>query len=314
MGEENNSVYSNAGKAFVIAESNTVKTVQLIVDNDNVNNHNEAEEGQYWPLVGLTLGSFLQVIAMDQQTCLLEICHNDGERGRFFFIQGSLHDAQCGELEGEEAAMELVSWEGVRFIVKKLPQDFKIPRRITKSLISLLMESTRLRDETGKDFPGEPEEGEELTGGGGVEGAVPPEREGPGEQAPDLRADFQLCVEKLKAAIGDALTCSAIFDCSSGDVLAGHAIKLPALDYYFEMLGIFENLKGRSSEPGQYYFTNIEGNQVLVFVLVKNIRWAVEFDSRQMRLGLFLNALIPKLVGACEAVLEKHAPADTEII
>ena len=298
----------------MIAGSSAVKTVQLIVDNDKLNKHNEVEEGQYWPLVGLSLGSFLQVIAMDQQTCLLEICHTNGERGRFFFIQGSLYDAQCGELEGEEAALELVSWEGVRFVVKKISEDVKIPRRINKSLISLLMESTRLRDETGKGSSAEPEEGEEFSNRGDAGGAGLPEREGPGERTPDLRADFQQCVDKLRAAIGDALTCSAIFDCNSGDVMAGYAVKLSALDYYFEMLGIFENIKGRSSEPGQYFFTNIEGNQVLVFVLVENIRWAVEFDSRQMKLGLFLNALIPKLVGACEAVLEKHALADTEII
>jgi hypothetical protein len=314
MRGKTNAFYSNADNGFMIAGSDAVKTVQLIVDNDNLNKKNEVEEGQYWPLVGLTLGSFLQVIAMDQQTCHLEICHNDGKRGRFIFIQGSLYDAQCGELEGEEAAMELVSWEGVRFIVKKIPEDVEIPRRIHKSLISLLMESTRLRDETGRDPSAGPEENEEIPNSVDAEGAALAEREGPGEPAPDLRADFQQCVDKLKAAIGEALTHSAIFDCSSGDVMAGYAIKLGALDYYFEMLGIFENLRGRLSEPGQYFFTNIEGNQVLVFVLVKNIRWAVEFDSRQMKLGLFLNALIPKLVGACEAVLKKHAQADTEII
>ncbi len=170
-GKNANAVCSNAGKGFVIAGSNAVKAVQLIVNNDKLNKHNDVEEGQYWPLVGLTLGSFLQVIAMDQQTCLLEICHTDGERGRFFFIQGSLYDAQCGDLEGEEAAMELVSWEGVRFVVKKIPEDAEIPRRINKSLISLLMESTRLRDETGRDSSAGPEESEEISNSGDAKGA-----------------------------------------------------------------------------------------------------------------------------------------------
>jgi hypothetical protein len=55
------------------------KDFKLIVDNEGLESMSPAdkagakEELQRWPLFGLSVGSFLQVINMEQQTCLLEV-------------------------------------------------------------------------------------------------------------------------------------------------------------------------------------------------------------------------------------------------
>lgn len=306
-----------------------MNNIKLIIDNNQpkpVAGHNEPEspEGQYWPLVGLTLGSFLQAIAMDQQTCILEICNNQGGRGSLFFIQGALHDAACGPLAGEEAALELVSWEGVRFRVGRIQDRSRVPRRIKKGLISILMESMRQRDEvnspgdgpedetpgaSGPDGPGwleETERGGQPQAGTSAErpqmdedttGIVPPE-------FADRREAFQQCIEKLRKDMGDALIRSVIVDNSSGEVLAGHDLKLPALDYYEEVNRMLDRVaRAHASAPGRYFFVSLREDRVLFFLMVREIRWAVDFNSRKMKLGVFLHIMVERLVEACEEAL-----------
>lgn len=89
------------------------KDFKLIIDNDELENMPAIDSGmtdelQRWPLFGLSVGSFLQVIAMERQTCIMEVYLNAGHWGHFCFVQGELYDAVCGELEGEKAAMEMI--------------------------------------------------------------------------------------------------------------------------------------------------------------------------------------------------------------
>lgn len=286
-----------------------MKNLKLIIDNK----HNLIPEGdssgqeQFWPLVGLSLGSFLQAISMDQQTCILDVCRGT-ERGSFFFIQGSLYDAACGELSGEEAALELVSWEGVRFNVKKIADKSRISRKINKSLISLLMESSRRNDE--KTSPElDPDDAAEINkSGSGIETAVEETAAGSFEEAApaseaetDIRAALQQCIDRLTGEMQDALIRSAIIDFNSGEVLAGTGVKLSALDYYEEINRMFCRVaKAQSSEPGRYFLLNVDDSRTIIFLNIRNIRWAVDFDSQKMKLGVFMNIMVPRLEEWCE--------------
>ena len=129
------------------------KDFKLIVDNEGLESMSPAdkadakEELQRWPLFGLSVGSFLQVINMEQQTCLLEVYRSANQQGHFSIVEGALYNAICGDREGEDAAMEMISWENVRLNIKQILNTSGIERNIEKNLMLLLMEGSRRRDE-----------------------------------------------------------------------------------------------------------------------------------------------------------------------
>jgi hypothetical protein len=88
---------------------------------------------------------------MDQQTCLVEVYLSANKRGTFYFVEGVLYNAVCGSLEGEEAAMEMITWDKVRININNNVTASEIVKKIDKGLLALLMESSRRRDETAWD-------------------------------------------------------------------------------------------------------------------------------------------------------------------
>jgi len=78
---------------------------------------------------GISVVSFLHMILMEQKTCLLEVDRPDWPKGLMFFDNGVLFDASCGELNGEAAALEIISKERAEIRFKYFP-DRKVPKRI----------------------------------------------------------------------------------------------------------------------------------------------------------------------------------------
>jgi CheY-like chemotaxis protein/predicted regulator of Ras-like GTPase activity (Roadblock/LC7/MglB family) len=97
-------------------------------------------------LTGISLPSFLQLIEMERNTCLMEIKSMDGRQGLLYFNKGILYDAVFGDLTAEEAALQLFALDDVKISFRNLPTK-KLKRRIKKKLMSLLMEGARLKDE-----------------------------------------------------------------------------------------------------------------------------------------------------------------------
>ena len=98
-------------------------------------------------LKGISIASFLQLIEMEEKTCLLDIKGEQASmNGIFYFNKGVLYDAVCGNLRGEDAAMEVIGWENAEIRFKELPKK-KISRRVETGLMSLIMEAMRRKDE-----------------------------------------------------------------------------------------------------------------------------------------------------------------------
>jgi len=93
-------------------------------------------------LYGITVVRFLRMIEMAQKTCLFEVRLPNKKKGLFYFDNGVLNDAVCGNLKGEEAARELITMERAKFRFKYLPNE-KFPKRIKMDLSSLLTEAMR---------------------------------------------------------------------------------------------------------------------------------------------------------------------------
>jgi CheY-like chemotaxis protein/predicted regulator of Ras-like GTPase activity (Roadblock/LC7/MglB family) len=103
------------------------------------------QTSQAGTMTGFSVGSFLQLIEMEEKTCLLEVSAR-GKKGLFYFDRGILFDAVSGRLIGEEAAIEMIMWNQVSLSFKSLP-DKKIMRRINSDLMPIMMESSRRKDE-----------------------------------------------------------------------------------------------------------------------------------------------------------------------
>ncbi len=108
----------------------------------------------------VSLSSFLQIIEMEEKSCRIDVHANSQQRGSFFLVGGELRDASCGELTGEAAAYEMISWENTHLYIKDLPK--KMPeRRIEKGLMSVVMEGLRKKDEAGPEQDAKAASGED---------------------------------------------------------------------------------------------------------------------------------------------------------
>ncbi len=103
------------------------------------------QEGKEGAVAGFSLANFLQLLSLEQKTCLLNI-RNDRSDGYIYLEQGEIAAAVAGAIKGEDALFFLLACENVRIIFKKLPQK-KIAKVINKPLMSLLMEGMRRVDE-----------------------------------------------------------------------------------------------------------------------------------------------------------------------
>ncbi len=98
-------------------------------------------------LSGISIANFLQMVVMEQKTCLCEITSPSNPKGFFYFQGGILHHAVCGDMKGEEAALKMIQMEDATISFKKAPER-KIPRRIEKEVMALIVEGMRLKDES----------------------------------------------------------------------------------------------------------------------------------------------------------------------
>jgi CheY-like chemotaxis protein/predicted regulator of Ras-like GTPase activity (Roadblock/LC7/MglB family) len=102
-------------------------------------------------LTGISIGSFLQLIELEQKTCLLEVRHESREKKGYLYLhEGDLFDAVYGDMKSEKAALEIMSWDNVDIRFKTMPNR-RISKRIHTELKGLIMEAMRLKDEKGED-------------------------------------------------------------------------------------------------------------------------------------------------------------------
>jgi CheY-like chemotaxis protein/predicted regulator of Ras-like GTPase activity (Roadblock/LC7/MglB family) len=148
-------------------------------------------------LKGISLAGFLQLIEMEQKTCLLEVYSEEGDKGFFYFNKGSLYDAICDANRGEQAALEMIGWDRVEINFKDLPKK-KVKQRIESEIISLLMEGMRLKDELTEQEEESLREPEHITYMSATD-LLPEEKEDGGERAPLALKSME--VSELEAPI-----------------------------------------------------------------------------------------------------------------
>jgi len=88
-------------------------------------------------LQGVSVVSFLLMIAMEKKTCLFEVTLADRPPGLMYIENGELFHAICGELKGEEAALALIRRERAKIRFRDFPEK-KVTRRIFTDLHTLV--------------------------------------------------------------------------------------------------------------------------------------------------------------------------------
>ncbi|MEQ9503380.1 MAG: response regulator [Deltaproteobacteria bacterium] len=98
----------------------------------------------------ISLASFLQIIEMERKTCTLTV--QSGERrGRLHIRDGALIHAKLGDEIGEAAALEIIGWNAPAITISSLFASGE--QTIDTSMSFLIMESMRIRDESGLELP-----------------------------------------------------------------------------------------------------------------------------------------------------------------
>ncbi|WP_420209527.1 response regulator [Candidatus Electronema sp. JC] len=108
----------------------------------------DAHEERRRSLSGLSLSSFLQMVAMEEKTVHVKVFHPSGRSGSLFFRQGELIDAEADQLAGDAAALEMLAWEDVRVSMKEFPAP-AAGSRMQSELLPLLFKAAQREDERG---------------------------------------------------------------------------------------------------------------------------------------------------------------------
>ena len=95
-------------------------------------------------LENVGLAAFVQLLALERETCTLSVRSAAGT-GTLFFLRGELYDAETAARSGEEAAIEILDWEVAD--VEMTGSCLRSRRSIQRPLTFLLIEAMRRRDE-----------------------------------------------------------------------------------------------------------------------------------------------------------------------
>ncbi|MFO7560733.1 MAG: response regulator [Desulfobacterales bacterium] len=106
--------------------------------------YEELNSGAEGTLKGISLSSFLQLIEMEKKTCTLTVT-SKGKSGNLYFYKGDLMTAVAGDLENDEAAYELLCWDEIVIEIENTCKKMK--KEIKPSLMTILMEGLKIRDE-----------------------------------------------------------------------------------------------------------------------------------------------------------------------
>lgn len=248
---------------------------------------------------GISVSSFLQMIAMESQTCTLTI-KSDDKIGYVMFKDGNIVHAEFEGKQGEEACYKIVTWEDVEIqIEKKCTKD---QRTVNKSINHLLLEAYRRKDEVI-----EPQE-KTPAGEPPVNNKTPDEIE-TGDNKKHMSKETNMNIKMLNAAInelkedlGAGLVATDIWDTAEGQSIAGYNPQPKACALFNRMTAQINKTLKESGFPilGKYYMLDLADKKRVIVVPLGDYQWGVLVDGKNTPLGLLLNIALPKVIDAFE--------------
>jgi CheY-like chemotaxis protein len=227
---------------------------------------------------GITLAAFLQLLEMESKTCTLTV-HSQGRQGRLYFVKGELMQAETGEAKGDEAALDIVTWENVAIEIQYMCTVKK--KGIGMPLAEILMEGFRLKDEkVEKESVGEKEEKMDVKKLNGI-------------------------IKEVKEDLGEALISTDIWATADGQTLAGFNSNPKAAALLNRVGQQFINaITGAKFHAlDKYYILDLQDNKLVICLLFADYWWGMLLDSDKIQLGLLLNVVVPKAMDGFDAAV-----------
>ncbi len=104
------------------------------------------KESEGGTLHNVSSAMFLQLVEMEQKTCTIRLEDKfSNKNGILFFQEGELLDARVNELQGENAAYEIFSWDQVNLSIQNGCAIEE--KRIFSEMQHLILEAARRKDE-----------------------------------------------------------------------------------------------------------------------------------------------------------------------
>ena len=80
-------------------------------------------------VLGFTVGTFVQMLELEEKTCTLNV-QSKGREGVIYFKKGIMLNAETGDLKGEVAAYTILGWADTQL---KLENGCPINKRVIRS-------------------------------------------------------------------------------------------------------------------------------------------------------------------------------------
>ena len=230
---------------------------------------------------GISLAAFLQLLEMEHKTCTLTVSSGSDE-GHLYFIKGELLQAEVGKVKGEEAALDIVTWDNVAIEIQYSCAVKK--KSIGLPLAEILMEGFRIKDEKES-----------------VESKK--EDRSDGEQKEVIGVDIKKLnkiIENLKEDCGDGLLATDIWAAADGQVLAGYNSNPTAAALANKQRSNINQALKDSKFPklDRYFLLHLEGDLIIMNMAIGDYYWGMLFDEKKFQLGLLLNVVVPKTTNA----------------
>jgi CheY-like chemotaxis protein len=243
---------------------------------------------------GISLAAFLQLLEMEGKTCTLAVTSR-GREGHLYFVKGALMQADTGEAKGEEAALDIVTWDNVAMEIQYACTVKK--KSIGLPLAEILMEGFRIKDE---------KESLEKSKDRGVK----KEEHVDGEIKEVMKMDVKKlnkAMEALKEDLGDGLIYADIFSTVDGQAIVAHNPN-PVADALFAkitaaIIDAFKTLTERERDKpkiGRYIQIDLEDQKVATVIPLGDYIWGTLVDTSKVQVGLLNNVVIPKAISLFE--------------
>jgi CheY-like chemotaxis protein len=254
---------------------------------------------------GISLTSFIQVIGLESETCLLKVKSGD-KTGFLCFAHGTVIDAGCDNIRGEEAAYEIVTWKKVEIGIETKYRERE--KTIDMSINQLLIEAHRRIDESKLKIQEELGLPEDLTPG--KEDLKQPVNEN--NENLNIKKENYMNIKKLNEAIialkediGEGLLATDIFTISDGQSIAGYNTQPRACALFSRMTIQVNKALKEAGFPilGQYYMLDLADKKRVIVIPLGDYIWGILVDGQLSPLGLLLNIALPKVIDAFESAL-----------
>lgn len=228
----------------------------------------------------MSLATVLELISMEKKTASVVVTSNKVNRsGRIWFRLGNLIDAEIDNLEGIEAVFEMLSFGDVDIVIREREHE-----RITISNISLeyaLLEGMKRLDEKKAEEAKQAEKHFNETGKETVE-----------------VEKFERANKILKKELGKGLLAASIFTIAGSKTLVSYNSSSKICKFLNKMNQEINKCLNEMDLPSinKYYIIDLAENITLIVITFEEYRWAILVDSRELKIGLLINLVLPNII------------------